>query len=103
MFEVRREGPIGQPEDAANVVQPIVGGKGEGIGAVAQVGEPDGIAHNAIELISVNNEELTAISGFVHGFSLHIDAADIETGVIAQGFIVIAGYVNYFCAFAGLA
>ena len=64
------------------------------IGAVAQEGEPPGVAHDQVELISVDHEVAPAVGAFVNGMFGEFDPTEAGADVIPQELVVVAWDVD---------
>ena len=73
------------------------------IGPVAEEGEPARVAHDDVELVAVDDEHGLAVGGLVQRVVDDFDAAEIEAGVIAREFVVIARHIDDARALARLA
>ena len=80
-----------------------VGPQRQLVAAVAEEGQPLGIAHDDIELVAVDHEIAPPVGGGVHGLVLDLDAAEVGTAVLAQRLVVVAGYEHDARALARLA
>ena len=61
VLQVGRQRPVGQAELAAAPVEGRVDAQRRGVGPVAQDGEPARVAHDAVELVAVDDQELAAV------------------------------------------
>ncbi|GJE62734.1 hypothetical protein MPOCJGCO_4869 [Methylobacterium trifolii] len=98
-----REGPVGQPEAAAQLVQAGVDEQREAVGAVPEVGEPAGVAHHHVELVAVDDEVAAPVRRLVDAALGDLDAAEGGADVVAQELVVVAGHVDQPGALAHLA
>ena len=60
------------------------------VAAVAEEGEPPGIAHDDVELVAVHDEVALAVGRRVHRLVLDLDAAEVLAAVLAHALVVIA-------------
>jgi hypothetical protein len=49
---------------------------------------------DAIESIAMDDQEPAALPRLVHGLADHVDAAEMQIGVVAQRLVVVAGHVD---------
>ncbi len=90
-LQVRRQRPVAEAEAAADEVQRMVHPQRQLVAAVAEEGEPLGIAHDDVELVAVDDEVALAVGRRVHRLVLDLDAAEVLAAVLAQAFVVVAG------------
>ena len=81
LFQPLAEGPVGVAEPAAGGVEPAVDDEGAGVGAVAEDCEELGVAHDAVELVAVDDQQALAGCGGVFGLGADGDAGDFEAAV----------------------
>jgi len=102
-FEISRQRPIRTAKGAADDMEPIVERQRHAVGLIAQPGKPPGVGHNRVKLVAMKDQKLPAIGGLMDGFAHDLDAGQIEIGIVAQGFIMVAGDIDDLCAFSGAA
>jgi hypothetical protein len=73
------------------------------VGPVAQEREPLGVAHDAVELIAMQDQIALAVGALVDRLAHHLHAAEIQSAIIARSLVVIARHVDDLGAFARLA
>ena len=98
-----RERPVGQAQPAADLVEARVDEQREGVGPVAQMGEPAGVAHHHVELVAVDHEVAPAVRALVDAALGDLDAAEGGADVVAQELVVVARHVDEVRALAHLA
>jgi hypothetical protein len=103
VLEVRRQRPVGQAELAPAPVERGVDAQRRAVGPVAEDGEPARVAHDAVELVTVHDQQLAAIRLDVDRFLLDLHLAEGELAVLARRFVVVAGNVDHVGALARLA
>jgi len=74
-----------------------------GVGPVAQDGEPACVAHDAVELVAVDHQELAAVRRRVDRVFLHVHLAEGELAILPRCLVVVAGDVDHVGALARLA
>ena len=103
VLEVGRQRPVGQAELAAAPVVGRVDAERGGVGPVAQDGEPARVAHDAVELVTVDDQQFAAVRRRVDGLFLHPHLAEGELAVLPRRLVVVARDVDDVGAFARLA
>src|SRR5690606_39004549 len=92
VLEVGREGPVPQSKMAAHPVQRIVEPKRCFVSAIPEKGEPLGVAHDDVELVTMHDDVASARCRQVDAALLDLDAAEVHPAEIAKPFVVIARY-----------
>src|SRR5690606_24429000 len=93
-FQVARPRPVGLAEDTAAAVEASVEEQGQRVGAVAQDGEPFGVAHDGIELVAMNHEQAAPVRCLVDRLAENADAAQFGAEIAAQQLVMVAGDVD---------
>jgi hypothetical protein len=88
---VARQGPVaGNAEQATQARQPAVDPDQQVVGHVAQDRHPAVMTGHLVEIVAMDQQEATAVDGFMHVFTFHPDVAESGFAVIAQGLVVVA-------------
>ena len=95
-----RQRPVGQAHTLSDRKQKRVGAQHQGIGAVAQMGQPLGIGDDAVETVAVQHQIAPAVGAFMDGFIDDLDAAEQAPGIVAGEFVMVAGHEDH--AHAGI-
>ena len=82
VLQVGRQRPVGQAEPRRRPVEPGVEPQRTRVGPVAEDGEPRGVAHDAVELVAVDDQQLRPSAVSWIASSLDLDAAEGEPAVV---------------------
>ncbi len=102
VLEVGRQRPVAEPQLAPDPVDGGVDGKRRLVGPVADEGQPTGVAHHAVELVAVQDQQAASIGGDMDGLVLDDDAPEAAEGEVAEILVVVAGDVDDTGPLAGL-
>ncbi len=95
-FQPGGERPVRIAELAAQNVEIAVRPQGNRVGPVTQQGQGARVAHNAVEAVTMGDQQALAICRGVLGLHLQLHAAnlDAEADVFAQHLVMVAGHVH---------
>src|SRR5215469_471307 len=94
VLEMCRQRPIRVAKPPPNDVEMAVEPQRGGIGAVAEHRQPTGVLDDRIEHVAMDHQQAASVSRDVDCLVGDLDTAELQQRVIAQPFVVIAGYVN---------
>src|SRR5579883_1312869 len=103
VFEVSRQRPVGQAEPPAGPVEQRVEPERGVVGPVAQDREPARVAHDAVELVAMDDQQLLAVGRLVDRLFLDPHVAESELAILPRSLVVIARNVDHMRALARLA
>ena len=103
VLQVGRQRPVGQAELAAAPVEGGVDAQRRAVGPVAEDREPARIAHDAVELVAMDHQQLAAVGLGVDRLFLDLHPAEGELAVLPRRLVVVAGDVDDVGALARLA
>ena len=61
---------------------------------VAKEGEPSRIEDDAVEFVAMDDQQTASIGGLVNSLGFQLDAAEVQSGIIAEGLVMIARDVD---------
>jgi hypothetical protein len=103
VLEIGRERPVGQAEPATHRVEDGVQTKREVVGPVTEDGEPARVAHDAVELVAMDHQQLPAVGRQVDRLRFDTDVTEGELAVLTRRLVVIARDIDDVGALARLA
>lgn len=103
ILQIGRKRPIGLSETAACGSEVGVEPQRGDIAPISEKGQPFGIAHDEVELVSVHDQVALPIGPGMDRLALDRDAAELRAAIFAHGLVVIAPDVNEFGALPNLA
>jgi len=77
-------------EPAAYRVHHDVCAQQQPVSRIAQEREPAGVEHDAVECVTMGDQQLAAIDGFMNRFQNQLDAAEGHAGIVAQHLVMVA-------------
>ena len=75
----------------------------QGVGVVAQIGQPFGVLNHPVKMVAMDHPQAATIDGGVHGFLVDFDTAKGMVKKLPGKFVVVARHINHLAAFAGSA
>jgi len=103
VLEESRQRPVGQVELPPDAVHHVVGFEQPVVEAGAQHRHRPGAPDDAVELVSVSDQETPSIGICVNGFLQDLHVAERHVVKVAQQLVVIAGHIDDIDAVFGLA
>ena len=103
VFQKLGQRPVGQAEASAQRIEMVVETQRQGVEPIAEVGEPLGVLHDAVEQVAMDHQQSQAERGAMYLLAANRDAAECEVEKMTGGFVVVAGDVDDLGALARLA
>ena len=97
------QGPVGQSELAPHQVEPGVDAQQQVVRVAAQQRDGPGRTHDAVELVTVDDQETLAVGLAVNDAVDDLDVAEGHAVIVPQHLVVVTGHVDHLGAVLGLA
>ena len=103
VLQVGRQRPVAKAERPPGDVEPGVQRQRQGVGIIADEGQPLGVFNDAVELVAVQHQEAPPVGSHVDGVSQHHDPAEAAADEGSETLVVVSRNIDDLGALARLA